>query len=69
MAEQKARFVELISPDNKKSLLAIEEIITIEQNPEGVNTLITLRNQDKKLDRRSYIQFKEHIDKNKDVIG
>jgi len=68
MSDKRPRFIELVSPDNKKSFVAIDEIIMAEQNPEGVNTVVTLRSLDKKVDQRSYLRFKEYLHKYHEII-
>jgi hypothetical protein len=68
MSDKTPRFIELVSPDNKKSFIAIGEIIMVEQNPDGVNTVVTLRSLDKKTDQRSYLRFKEYLHKYHEII-
>lgn len=68
MTDNKPRFVEITSPDKKRTLVAIDEILTIEQNETASNTIITLKNSAKIIDRRMYIQFIEVLDKIKDII-
>jgi hypothetical protein len=68
MSDKRPRFIELVSPDNKKSFVAIDEIIFVEQNPEGVNTVVTLKSFDKKIDQRSYLRFKECLHKYQEII-